>query len=356
MSLPNFLSSLNKSNVGSLARHGFPNATLDALSRFIAQAAERELYLANPRYWADKLGLDERTMLTLIVAGHHTGLFELTWLTTCPVCRYYGHSTTTLGGVGGFHHCDQCNHDYEVHLDEEIVITVSVRDTLRRLSPARRDDLTFRTLVDGRYGLVPGLTLITIPMFRELVSDQLLPEGQSLGVKRLAVFFSDLCGSTALYHKLGDTEAYRLVCEHFKVVFAATEQHGGIAVKTIGDGVMGVFRDEQAALLSVVEALKGLAALNERVGLTGDDRLMLKVGLHSGPCVVVTLNGRFDFFGETVNIAARLGGLAEGNDVILTHAILDAPETCTLAETLGEVRPSWVSTIFQKILHFAWSW
>jgi class 3 adenylate cyclase len=62
--------------------------------------------------------------------------------------------------------------------------------------------------VNARLGRVPALALINIPPFRELVTSQLLPEGQSLGVRRLAIFFSDLRGSTALYHRLGDTAAY----------------------------------------------------------------------------------------------------------------------------------------------------
>jgi class 3 adenylate cyclase len=110
-------------------------------------------------------------------------------------------------------------------------------------------------------------------------------------------------------------------------------------VKTIGDGVMGVFADPLDALRSIADALAGLAELNTRLGLTGDDGLTLKVGLHAGPCIVVTLNGRLDYFGEAVNIAARLGGLAKGDDVVLSHAILDDPKACALAEDLGQVEP-----------------
>jgi class 3 adenylate cyclase len=85
--------------------------------------------------------------------------------------------------------------------------------------------------------------------------------------------------------------------------------------------------------------LAGLAELNTRIGLADQDRLTLKVGLHAGPCLVVTLNGRLDYFGETVNIAARLGELATGDDVVLSHAILDDAQTCALAEGLGQVQP-----------------
>ncbi len=322
-----------------LQRHGISEATLASLSRFIAQATDHELYQANPRYWADRLGLDERTILTLIVAGVAEGLFDLDWQTVCPICKYYGRTASSLGGVSQLHYCDNCDHNFDAYLDEEIVVAVSVGDTLRRLSPARRLDPVFRELVNARYGRVPALALINVPSFRELITHQILPEGQWLGVKRLAIFFSDLRGSTALYHKLGDAQAYHWVCEHFKVLFDAAARHSGSAVKTIGDGVMGVFAEPHDALRAIAEALAGLAALNAQAGLTGDDCLTLKVGLHAGPCLVVTLNGRLDYFGETVNIASRLGALSEGDDVVVSHAILDDPTACGLAESIGQVLP-----------------
>ncbi len=322
-----------------LRRHGISEAMLASLSRFIAQATEHELYQANPRYWADRLGLDERTTLTLIVAGVAEGLFDLDWQTVCPICKYYARTASSLGGVTQLHYCDTCDHDFDAYLDEEIVVAVSANETLRPPSPTRRPDPVSRELVNARYGRVPALALINIPTFHELVSHQTLPEGQWLGVKRLTIFFSDLRGSTALYHKLGDAQAYHLVCEHFKVLFDAAARHNGSAVKTIGDGVMGVFADPRDALRAIAEALAGLATLNARAGLTGDDCLTLKVGLHAGPCLVVTLNGRLDYFGETVNIASRLGALSEGDDVVMSHAILDDPTACGLAESIGQVLP-----------------
>ncbi|MEK7328065.1 MAG: DUF5939 domain-containing protein, partial [Chloroflexota bacterium] len=253
-SAPNGLKALER-----LRRHGFGEAMLASLSRFIAQATDRELYQANPRYWADRLGLDERTTLALIAAGVAEGLFDLDWQTVCPICKYYARTASTLGGVTQLHYCATCDHDFDAYLDEEIVVAVSVNETLRRLSPTRRLDPVFRELVNARYGRVPALALINIPTFHELVSHQTLPEGQWLGVKRLTIFFSDLRGSTALYHKLGDAQAYHWVCEHFKVLFDAAARHNGNAVKTIGDGVMGVFADPLDALRSIADTLAGLA-------------------------------------------------------------------------------------------------
>ena len=322
-----------------LRQRGVGDPAIVALGDFVARADDRELYQANPRHWAERLGLDERTTLTLIVAGAAEGLFDLHWQTTCPVCRYYGRTAQTLGGVAGLHHCEQCDHDYEANLDEEISVTVSVRETLRRLSPDRRDDSVFRVLVDTRHGQVQAIRLINIPAFRELVSHQLLPEGQSLGVKRLVIFFSDLRCSTAFYQKFGDAAAYRIVSQHFLAVFETIGRYGGTLVKTMGDGIMGVFTEPDDALCGIAEAVHSLERVNTEAGLNGDDRLMMKVGLHVGSCIVVTLNDRLDYFGQTVNIAARLSALGQGNDVVLSHAILAGPAACALTESLGHVLP-----------------
>ncbi len=329
----------NRAAWGRLTEHGIQAATLEALDQFIGRAADHELYQANPRYWAERLDLDEQTTLALIVAGVAEGLFDLNWQTICPVCKHYSRPVQTLGTVAERRHCAQCGHKYDAHLDDEVLVTVSVSAALRPLSPTQRDDLDFRAAIDARHGMVSALALINTPGFQELATQRTLPEGQSLGVKRLAIFFSDLRSSTAFYHKYGDAAAYRHVCEHFKVVFAAVARHHGTAVKTIGDGVMGVFADPLDALRSLAETQVGLADLNDRAGLPVEDRLVLKAGLHLGPCVVVTLNGRLDYFGETVNIAARLSALSAGNDLVLSHAFLADAAACALAEELGQLRP-----------------
>lgn len=322
-----------------LSRFGFKENLLASFGSFLTKAADHELFRANPRYWANQLGLDESAILNLIVAAAAEGVIELIWQTDCPVCKYYGRAATSLGGVTGLHNCPNCDHAYEAHLDEEIQVTVSVSEKIRTLSPVGRDDMLFRTLVDAKYGPVLAFTLINLPNFRELLAHQILPEGQSLGVKRLAVFFSDLRGSTALYERVGDAQAYEWVCEHFRVIFDAATRNHGTAVKTIGDGVMGIFADPSAALKGLAETFRGLSEMNAKEGLTDANQLILKVGMHVGPCIVVTLNGRLDYFGKTVNVAARLSELSTGNDIVMSHTVLEQPETCRLAEGLGQLFP-----------------
>jgi len=92
-------------------------------------------------------------------------------------------------------------------------------------------------------------------------------------------------------------------------------------VKTIGDAVMAVFRRPASALKAMLRAQETLAAPAEGVA-----PLTLKAGVHTGPCIAVTLNDRLDYFGSTVNMAARLEGLSTGGDVIISNALYDDPE------------------------------
>ncbi len=122
----------NLANLDRLKKHNVSNTTLAKLREFVRSAKDRELYRANPRYWAERLGLDERTTLELIVVGVVEGVFDLTWQTICPICKIYDKAAASLDQVIQLHHCEQCNHDFEANLDEGLFVTISVHDSLRR--------------------------------------------------------------------------------------------------------------------------------------------------------------------------------------------------------------------------------
>jgi class 3 adenylate cyclase len=109
------------------------------------------------------------------------------------------------------------------------------------------------------------------------------------------------------------------VREHFEILEKAIASEGGAIVKTMGDSVMATFRHPIHALRAVWNAQTAIA---ER----GEPMLWLKVGIHKGPCIVVNLNDRLDYFGSTVNIAARLPAFSQGGELVLTEEINDDPE------------------------------
>jgi len=84
---------------------------------------------------------------------------------------------------------------------------------------------------------------------------------------------------------------------------------------------MAIFRRPVGALKAMLAAQEMLASPAE-----GMSPLTLKAGIHEGPCIAVTLNDRLDYFGSTVNMAARLESLSTGDDVVISHAIYDDAE------------------------------
>jgi class 3 adenylate cyclase len=103
-----------------------------------------------------------------------------------------------------------------------------------------------------------------------------------------------------------------------------------------------VFRHPAAALRAILKAQKILAAPPD-----GSRPLMLKVGIHTGPCIAVTLNERLDYFGGTVNMAARLEGLSTGGDVIVSPSVYADAE---VAEMLAQPENKLTAEPFEQML------
>jgi class 3 adenylate cyclase len=183
-------------------------------------------------------------------------------------------------------------------------------------------------LIEDRTWTRDALTapeVISLQVFRDLFAEATLRPGDEAGVSQVALLFSDLQGSTALYERVGDAVAFNMVREHFALLASIVRDHDGAVVKTIGDAVMASFGDP-------ADAVKAALAMQARIA---DHDLVLKLGVHVGPSVVVTLNDRLDYFGSTVNMAARLQGQSEGGDIVLSRAVADDPAVKPLLATLS---------------------
>ncbi|GIW52687.1 MAG: hypothetical protein KatS3mg081_2042 [Gemmatimonadales bacterium] len=174
---------------------------------------------------------------------------------------------------------------------------------------------------------VTAAEVTALQEFRDLFSREVLEAGEFVGVGSVTVAFTDLRGSTRLYREIGDAPAFGIVMAHFERLESAVAQHHGSVVKTIGDAVMAVFRRPSDALRALRCAWTELLEL--------DPPLILKVGLHHAPCIAVNLNERLDYFGTTVNLAARLGDLSTGADAVLSEAVLQDPEVRRLLRQWG---------------------
>ena len=169
-----------------------------------------------------------------------------------------------------------------------------------------------------------------LQMFRDLFAAEALRPGEQISVGTLTILFTDLKHSTQLYREIGDATAFGRVMNHFDVVKKAIARHDGAIVKTIGDAVMAVFRSAADALRAMLEVQQELAE-----PVDGSTPLALKVGLNTGPCIAVTLNDRLDYFGSTVNMAARLEGLSSGSDVIISGSVYEDAKVRELIESEG---------------------
>jgi class 3 adenylate cyclase len=167
---------------------------------------------------------------------------------------------------------------------------------------------------------VSGSLVTSLSEFRHLFSSEMLAPGLDVAIRNLTLLFTDLKGSTALYSDVGDSRAYALVRDHPTELRRAIDDQGGVLVKTIGDAVMAAFSSGADGVAAALAMQRGVAALNrahpERAALC------LKVGLHRGPCVAITANGVLDYFGTSVNLAARAQSVSEGDDVVITAELM----------------------------------
>ena len=165
-----------------------------------------------------------------------------------------------------------------------------------------------------------GKRLLTTQTFRDLFRTE-VTGSEGIGVKDIALLFTDLKGSTALYDRIGDLNAFALVQQHFEQLQGVTARHRGAVIKTIGDAIMAAFVDPSDAVGAALDMRSEIAAFNQR---QPDKALILKIGVHKGAAIAVTLNDRLDYFGQTVNIAARVQNLADADEIVVSEDVYDS--------------------------------
>lgn len=146
--------------------------------------------------------------------------------------------------------------------------------------------------------------------------------------RSLCVLFADVSGSTRLYEKLGDAEALRAVERCLNRIRRVVDGHGGRVIKTIGDEVMTTFSSVDAGIQAACEMQHRVTDLPPVSGV----KLAIRVGFHFGPAI----EENDDVFGDTVNTAARMAGLAKAGQVITTAESL-AALTLSMAPEVREI-------------------
>ena len=313
-----------------------------------------------PRWLARRLSVSERDLLGALAYAVHDGLVEMRWEVYCPVC---GRSPGEFGSLKEAHsnvECAACESCFDLHLDRDVRVTFSATESIRRLRGGEGAPLPLK---DDAEHATRGLDLLLIPSFWELFSGDAPADDESLRVGRVAILFTDLRGSTAMYAERGDPRAYRLVRDHFAILGERIDRNRGSLVKTIGDAVMASFATGADAVRAALESQAELRTHAEEMG----GELVLKAGVHAGACLAVRLNGRLDFFGGAVNTAARVQGLSHGHDVVVTDAVMtdieaeagmSAPQIRVVesfdAEFRGIPTPIRVHRLIQSEANWSW--
>ena len=193
-------------------------------------------------------------------------------------------------------------------------------------------DKTLEGLLGRRKPQLTAKRLLTNQTFRDIYRTDTLAVDQRLKITSLTFLFSDLKGSTELYDRVGDLVAFDLVKEHFRVLNDIIASERGAVVKTIGDAVMATFATPDRA---VAAAIRMRDAMSDLGAQRHEKDLLLKMGIHEGPCLAVSLNDRQDYFGQTVNIASRVQALAASRSIVATEQVVENPQASAVLETSG---------------------
>ena len=136
------------------------------------------------------------------------------------------------------------------------------------------------------------------------------------------VLFADLRGSTGLYETLGNAFATQLVSRSVSLLGQVISSRDGVLVKTLGDGLMATFAEPTTAIQAAIDMHKALAQIGSDEQADDGQQpppLKLQVGLAYGE--MVEMSG--DFFGDAVNIAARLLEHCGDNETLVTTTVVE---------------------------------
>ena len=174
--------------------------------------------------------------------------------------------------------------------------------------------LVIEELVWENSSLKPAQVL-ALPEFRDLFSAEHLSANVKLFLGEQTILFTDIVGSTNFYREVGDAKAFSDVRSHFQEVFKEVQAHQGVVVKTIGDAVMASFPTPQEALTAAI-AIQGRFHAGR-----ADTSIRLRISIHCGPVIAVQLNTGIDYFGNTVNLAAKIQSCAGAGEIALSESV-----------------------------------
>ncbi|AGH95112.1 adenylate/guanylate cyclase domain-containing protein [Pseudobdellovibrio exovorus] len=173
--------------------------------------------------------------------------------------------------------------------------------------------------------LLPG-EILSMPQFRDLFSTDYLGSGVKLYLGQQVLLFTDIVGSTPLYKDLGDAKAFEAVRRHYEKIERLVLEDKGVLVKFIGDAVMAAYLDLADAVRSSVRIQKEFS--------DSDEPIKIRVSLNHGPVLCANLNVGLDYFGATVNTAAKIQKWGGAHQIVMTQEIWEQTKSAIEDEIL----------------------
>jgi len=169
-----------------------------------------------------------------------------------------------------------------------------------------------------------------LPLFRELLPGEVVAPGRFQRVASVALLACEPALTEGDYRALGDARAFALLDEQTRRVSERVRARGGRVVRTADGALLAAFDDPSAAALAATELEPALAGGDLTAGLR------LKVGVHQGPALAGTQDGRPGYFGRTVSLTAALPARAgNAGGVILSAALADDPRVARALAAAG---------------------
>lgn len=193
----------------------------------------------------------------------------------------------------------------------------------RRLTVHTNFDLTLQSSTDAMVTLEEAWwfhdrllprEVLSNPLMRTLFSEDHLKAGVNLNVGEQVIMFTDIVGSTPFYKSHGDARAFKAVQDHYKEVSDIITAHKGVVIKFIGDAIMAAFLDADDAYECSVKIHEAFDEKRE------DTPIKLRISFHQGPVLCANMNVGLDYFGNTVNQAAKIQKWAGSFELAITES------------------------------------
>lgn len=302
----------------------------DKIAAFLTNVSDRLLFHI-PIYEIGKaFDIPREKILDIFIQGVYDGVFILEWIYHCPVCGHIAYEAPSLHQASSQNFCTICNKVFNNTLDTNIEVCFSIHPRLKMLDPTFKMNYIAdieKNIRNGKYrtwdtpDAIRGVEIIQNNLYRELMRSEVLIGTQVLPLKNTTILFANITNSTKLYASLGDQKTFLLIKDYVRILSDIIRKCGGVPVKTIGGVVMGSFIDPSEAFQAAVKALRLLIKHSQNKPV--NERIEIKMGLHSGPVLMVTLNNLLDYIGLTVNSALDITYTALPNEIVISQALFN---------------------------------